>query len=241
MKRDSITFIIIFLVLLILLYYFTRNRGTTEGYEDGGGLFGKKASIDDIVKRETAVLSKKFSAAKNIKARGNVDKYPSAGKYNFLINYNILAQKDGGYLGEFADGAFSEATAVKYATAFGARMIILNINDYDGIPKLIARDTAGIKVSNGEGSVKEALLAIREQAYTDIIEGRPNPMKGLPMILYLRFGERNYKWAKKISSKCAENMATYLSLIKDVVLTSNSESSAYSMINMKPYFQHTLN
>lgn len=224
MKRETLFFIII--LCLILLYIFVRyKRISEEGYADAGGMFGKEADAADIIKREAAIISKKFSDSKNIKNGGN----PKEGDYNFLINYNIIAQKDGGYLGSnFIDGAFKEDTAVKYATAFGARMIILNINDYDGAPLLVARDNVGRKVSNNVGSVKDALIAIRDAAYSDVVEGRSNEMRVLPMVVYLRFSEKNDKLTSKISQKCAENMANYLSMIKDMVLTTSSESAQYT-------------
>ena len=133
---------------------------------------------------------------------------------NFIINYHYIGYKNAGYLGPSIAGVFDEASAMKLGVAAGARVFIMNIEDYDGVPLLIARDGAGTKRSLNEGNFMKAMNGLMGSAFAEVIEGRANPLRDAPCILYLRL--------PKIPSKaCAKAMAKVLNTVKSQILTTN--------------------
>lgn len=104
-----------------------------------------------------------------------------------LINTSVMATRLGGYMGPYDNGVFAEDAAVQLALASGSRCLILEI-DYDGgnyEPKLIYRDSWGLKQSLNTGDLNKVAKSIAARAFNSQNDGVPPLLANDPLFVVL--------------------------------------------------------
>lgn len=135
---------------------------------------------------------------------------------NFLVNYHTLFQQYAGYLGPYFNGVIDPMSAVQLSLACGARGFTLHIEDIDGKPMVIVRDPWGKKLSLNDVHASEVIDAIVGNVFKESIEGRANPMRYDPCIMYLKF-------KGNVSAACAQSVANALNAHRNVLLSTNEK------------------
>jgi hypothetical protein len=106
-----------------------------------------------------------------------------------LINASGLGVRLTGCLGPYDSPVFDEAAATRYALASGARCLVLEIdhpqNTYE--PKLIYRNSFGMKKSLNMGNLEEVAKQIAGRAFVGSNDSTPWSVASDPLIVVLYF------------------------------------------------------
>jgi hypothetical protein len=104
-----------------------------------------------------------------------------------LINASVMATRLSGYLGPYNNGVFAEDAAVQLALASGSRCLIIEI-DYDSPdyePKLVYRDTWGVKQSLNTGDLNKVAKSIAARGFNSQNDGVPPLLANDPLFVIL--------------------------------------------------------
>jgi hypothetical protein len=135
---------------------------------------------------------------------------------NFLVNYHTLFQQAAGYMGPYENGVIDPASAVQLSLSCGSRGFMLPIEDVDGKPMIIVRDSRDKKLSLNDVYASDLIDAIVANAFKESIEGRANTMRYDPCIIYLNFNGN-------VSSACAQSVANTFNKHRSVLLSTNEK------------------
>jgi hypothetical protein len=135
---------------------------------------------------------------------------------NFLVNYHTLFQDYAGYLGPYSNGIIDPVSAITLSMSCGARGFKIYIEDIDGKPMIIIRNSEGTKLSMNDVHISEVIDAIAGNIFNESIEGRANLMRDDPCIIYLKF-------KGKPSTICAESVANALNKYRHLLISVNEK------------------
>lgn len=148
-------------------------------------------NIARIKQQQTALLEKQWTGfsqrMKGIDAGFNLLRVPDSQR--LLINTNVLGVRLVGSVGPFSSPVFDEVSATRFALASGARCLVLEIDREESgtEPKLIYRDSWGMKRSLNMGSLELVAKQLAGRAFTTTIDSTPSGVVDDPLLLVLYF------------------------------------------------------
>jgi hypothetical protein len=207
MPWSTIIGILIFIIILIIVFTLIGLNADKIPSAKSIAVVTKKAT--EQIRALPQKIFKGYSDATNRLPNTDTD------KQSFLVNYHIIGESDTGYVGgDYQNGVFNGSDGIKSAVFNGSRLLVLNIEDYDGVAYLIARGEDGTKYSLNAGKLSATFNSLSSM-FEDSVDARTNYLNNDPVIMYLRFPKN------KISKACAEFVAEKLGAIRHLLLNKN--------------------